>query len=161
MSTTRQDDNMSRTRNTRIEQNIPFPLKSYSAWSHVSSNMGLVMKSRKVPKEERAVEDVVSFAAVIRVITQRTSKTRTSLRAVVRMVPLTQLWLVIMFLSCWDYIKFCVAHFSDFTPHVYVTFLNMTSKKEKLQSVNNIKKFFVDSEFHDRGNKINQSRIPT
>ena len=32
---------MSHTRNTRIEQNIHFPLKSYSPWSLVSSTIGL------------------------------------------------------------------------------------------------------------------------
>ena len=32
---------MSRTWNTRIEQNIHFPLKSYSPWSLVSSTIGL------------------------------------------------------------------------------------------------------------------------
>ena len=41
MSEIRRDDNMSRTRNTRIEQNIHFPLKSYSPWSLVSSTNGL------------------------------------------------------------------------------------------------------------------------
>ena len=33
MSEIRRDDNMSRTWNTRLEQNIHFPLKSYSPWS--------------------------------------------------------------------------------------------------------------------------------
>ena len=41
MSEIRRDDNMSRTWNTRIEQNIHFPLKSYSPWSLVSSTIGL------------------------------------------------------------------------------------------------------------------------
>ena len=41
MSQIRRDDNMSRTWNTRIEQNIHLPLKSYSPWSLVSSTFGL------------------------------------------------------------------------------------------------------------------------
>ena len=41
MSEIRRDSNMSRTWNTRIEQNIHFPLKSYSPWSLVSSTIGL------------------------------------------------------------------------------------------------------------------------
>ena len=48
MSKTRRDDDTSRTWNTRIEQNIYLPLKSYSPWSHLSSTMWLVTKSSNV-----------------------------------------------------------------------------------------------------------------
>ena len=34
MSKIRREDNMSRTRNTKIERNLHLPLKSYSPWSH-------------------------------------------------------------------------------------------------------------------------------
>ena len=44
MSQIRRDDNMSRTWNTRIEQNIHFPPKSYSPWSLVSSTIKLNTK---------------------------------------------------------------------------------------------------------------------
>ena len=44
MSEIRRDDNKSRTWNTRIKQNIHFPLKSYSPWSLVSSTIKLNTK---------------------------------------------------------------------------------------------------------------------